>query len=283
MLLDCSVDMAFSGDSGISDESPKQLESLESKKLSEQSGGLDRDVEKLALIVSEFASVKSEIVDYYQRHGRLPRAADMRQPLTPSGDIRLLENGIVEAIVDRSAEVVMYWRPVSKSSWAGLNWECTSPRIMNFDRLLPNCSLDPTYDKDAPVILDTRVSEYLTFAFGHDDTKWLTDDSERRLQRLTQKLVTAQEGEIFEIHLSGYTDPIGGIDSNVKLAEARAISVRDALVASGVNRSLISIRGVGVDPKPKHDCPESLARSARIQCSTESRRVDIVAILRKQL
>jgi hypothetical protein len=49
-----------------------------------------------------------------------------------------------------------------------------------------------------------------------------------------------------------------------------------------VARSLLTTRVVGADPRPL-PCPSSLKREPRIQCFADSRRVDLVVHLRKQL
>lgn len=49
------------------------------------------------------------------------------------------------------------------------------------------------------------------------------------------------------LELKGYADEIGPEDYNLKLSEKRAISVREILIASGIDASRLSVKGYGED------------------------------------
>jgi OOP family OmpA-OmpF porin len=65
--------------------------------------------------------------------------------------------------------------------------------------------------------------------------------------------------------VEGHTDSDGDAAANQALSVARAASVRDALVAAGVDASILRTRGHGERrPVAPNDTPENKARNRRV-------------------
>ena len=47
------------------------------------------------------------------------------------------------------------------------------------------------------------------------------------------------------VRVDGYADPRGGVDANLKLSEARAVAVRDLLLAAGVDEAAVEVSAYG--------------------------------------
>jgi outer membrane protein OmpA-like peptidoglycan-associated protein len=48
-----------------------------------------------------------------------------------------------------------------------------------------------------------------------------------------------------KVRVDGYADPRGGVDANLKLSEARAVAVRDLLLAAGVDDAAVEVSAYG--------------------------------------
>lgn len=77
------------------------------------------------------------------------------------------------------------------------------------------------------------------FATGSAD---LTAGAETRIQRLA-RFLEGQPGRT--VRIEGYTDATGSSETNLRLSERRAESVRAALLAQGVNPTRVTTRGFG--------------------------------------
>lgn len=100
------------------------------------------------------------------------------------------------------------------------------------------------------------------FATGRAE---LTPGAYERLDRLAQFM---QRYPARTVRIEGHTDNTGGADTNLRLSEARAQAVRDALTARGVNPSRIVTQGMG-EAQP-------VASNATDTGRQQNRRVDIV-------
>jgi outer membrane protein OmpA-like peptidoglycan-associated protein len=77
-------------------------------------------------------------------------------------------------------------------------------------------------------------------------------------------IVLAHPG--LSLQVEGYTDSVGGDQMNQQLSERRADSVRDFLIAQGVNGSSITAKGLGkADPVATNDTAEGRQRNRRVQ------------------
>jgi chemotaxis protein MotB len=96
-------------------------------------------------------------------------------------------------------------------------------------------------------------------------------EAQRTLSKIVPILAPKQQAKL-KVH--GYTDnvPIGpglmrqGITSNLELSQKRADTVRQFLIAQGVNPSLVSAQGFGEGtPVASNDTPEGRAQNRRVE------------------
>jgi outer membrane protein OmpA-like peptidoglycan-associated protein len=74
-----------------------------------------------------------------------------------------------------------------------------------------------------------------------------------------------------KIAVEGHTDSVGTIPYNQKLSEDRAYSVANELVASGVSRARVAVRGYGeTDPIATNSTSEGRARNRRVEVIIEN-------------
>jgi OOP family OmpA-OmpF porin len=80
--------------------------------------------------------------------------------------------------------------------------------------------------------------------------------------------------------VTGHTDRIGGLQYNMKLSERRAVVVKDALVASGVDQKLIFWEGKAYkQPIPVTKfCDNKMKRKQLIECLAPNRRVTVEVV-----
>jgi OOP family OmpA-OmpF porin len=69
-----------------------------------------------------------------------------------------------------------------------------------------------------------------------------------------------------KVEISGHTDSVGSVESNMTLSEARAKAVVDYLARAGVTGDQVEARGFGPDrPVASNETPEGRARNRRIE------------------
>ncbi|MBP2313578.1 OmpA family protein [Azospirillum soli] len=93
----------------------------------------------------------------------------------------------------------------------------------------------------------------------------LTAGAETRLDRLAQFM---QQHPDRTLRVEGFTDNTGSSATNLRLSEERAMAVRDALAARGVNPGRIVVQGFGES--------QPVASNATEAGRQQNRRVDIV-------
>ena len=86
-----------------------------------------------------------------------------------------------------------------------------------------------------PVLVVVGVPNRVHFETGSDD---ISAAGKRILNGYSQALKATPEAKV---ELSGYADPSGDAAKNLELAKARAIMVRDALVADGIAAERIAL------------------------------------------
>ena len=80
------------------------------------------------------------------------------------------------------------------------------------------------------------------------------------------QIARALMGKDQPIVVIGYTDNVGGRDSNLTLSRNRAEAVRDYLVAKGIPKDLLEARGMGPDnPMADNDSVEGRAQNRRVE------------------
>ena len=111
----------------------------------------------------------------------------------------------------------------------------------------------------------------LSVLFKFAGSSYAQMESESKVN-LREFINTAKSGNnVTTIRLIGHADGIGKDGKNQRLSEARAETVRKVLINAGIDRSIITVQGNGVDPVAIgcSDQPEDT-------CNRQSRRVDIV-------
>lgn len=104
------------------------------------------------------------------------------------------------------------------------------------------------------------VLENVHFEF---DSAKLTSGAEDVLMDVAEKLAA---NEAVDVRLEGYTDSIGSAAYNKELSQRRADSVRDFLVAHGVERSNITTYGFGEqNPIATNETPAGRAMNRRVE------------------
>ena len=110
------------------------------------------------------------------------------------------------------------------------------------------------------------------FAFGQSDLRQMLPAGRAQLD----KLISDIDGDyvsLKRIVVTGYTDRIGSAVDNLLLSHARAATVRDYLVAGGLDPSLIQVVGAGAS-NPVVSCSEG-NNATVIACLQPNRRVSI--------
>ncbi|MBK4716560.1 MULTISPECIES: OmpA family protein [Tenebrionibacter/Tenebrionicola group] len=118
--------------------------------------------------------------------------------------------------------------------------------------------------KDVTLIMDA-----VRFRFAGSSYDQMLPESQRKLDRLID--FTRRSNNVSSINLVGYTDGIGNSESNRRLSEARAETVRQALIGAGIDASIINVQGLGV-AQTAGGC----SKRQEDGCNKMSRRVDIM-------
>jgi OOP family OmpA-OmpF porin len=80
--------------------------------------------------------------------------------------------------------------------------------------------------------------------------------------------------------VTGHTDRIGSLNTNMKLSERRAVVVKDYLVSTGVDQKVIFWEGKGPkQPIPVTKfCDNKMKRKQLIDCLSPNRRVTVEVV-----
>lgn len=106
-----------------------------------------------------------------------------------------------------------------------------------------------------PIIL-----EGVTFETGKAD---ITPESAQVLRGALKTLTTYPD---ISVEISGHTDNVGSKNSNIKLSQRRAESVRNWLIERGIDPARIVAKGYGPDqPIVPNDTPENKRKNRRIE------------------
>jgi outer membrane protein OmpA-like peptidoglycan-associated protein len=110
---------------------------------------------------------------------------------------------------------------------------------------------------------ELKLKRQVHFLF---DSAEIQPDSQAILEEIAEAL--RSHAELLSIEIQGHTDDLGTPDHNLRLSEARAIAVRDALVMLGVEGNRLTARGYGKE-KP-------LVRNTTAEGRTKNRRVQLM-------
>ena len=112
----------------------------------------------------------------------------------------------------------------------------------------------------------------------------MTDDNKKDLDKFLGSLGKANKSrgpvKIGAVIVTGHTDRIGSMKYNMKLSERRAITVKDYIVAKGVDQKLIFWEGKGPkQPIPVTKfCDNKMKRKQLIECLAPNRRVTVEVV-----
>lgn len=117
------------------------------------------------------------------------------------------------------------------------------------------------------------IQESVQFRFGKSSYGSILPSSVAKLDNVIAFL--KQGNNVADIQLVGYTDAIGNPESNQRLSQARANTIREALLNAGVGENLITnVSGMGV-AQSAEGCVAN-ANHQGAGCNVNSRRVDII-------
>jgi OOP family OmpA-OmpF porin len=112
----------------------------------------------------------------------------------------------------------------------------------------------------------------------------MTADNKKDLDKFLAVLGKANKARgpvaIGAVIVTGHTDRIGNLNYNMKLSERRAITVKDYIVAKGVDQKLIFWEGKGPkQPIPVTKfCDNKMKRAQLIECLSPNRRVTVEVV-----
>jgi len=110
------------------------------------------------------------------------------------------------------------------------------------------------------------------FAFGRSGVADIKPDGSAELKRIAAEISAAKDSQVTVV---GHTDRIGSDESNQRLSQARADTVRGVLASHGVAAGSIRAEGRGEAEPVTRDCADSLAHRALVACLAPDRRVEI--------
>ncbi|WP_425229585.1 OmpA family protein [Sphingomonas sp.] len=117
-----------------------------------------------------------------------------------------------------------------------------------------------TRARPAPAVGQARADLMLTFELNSDH---MTPAGEARARTFAQALMM-DELRPKRFLIEGHTDAGGSRTANIDLSRRRAQTVADFLIAQGVDRTRVEVRGVGPDqPLPGH--PASAEANRRVE------------------
>jgi len=114
-----------------------------------------------------------------------------------------------------------------------------------------------------------RVGEGIQLVLGENSVNFETSKSTltAKAKANLDKLISVfKEYSETDIKIYGYTDSTGSEDFNLKLSEKRAASVKDYLVAKGINASRFETKGMGIaDPIADNSTIEGRSKNRRVE------------------
>jgi outer membrane protein OmpA-like peptidoglycan-associated protein len=131
--------------------------------------------------------------------------------------------------------------------------------------------------EDAATIEDFMLQSDALFAFDKSAADSMLPAAKSQLDRIVDRIRT--HDQVSAINVVGHTDRLGPQSVNGPLSLARANTVRDYLVAQGLDGSIIHVEGVG-SSEPRTHCPDGDARTL-IVCLQPDRYVSITVQGRK--
>jgi outer membrane protein OmpA-like peptidoglycan-associated protein len=108
---------------------------------------------------------------------------------------------------------------------------------------------------------ELKLKRQVHFLF---DSSEIQPDSQSILEEIAEAL--RAHADITSVEIQGHTDDVGSPEHNLRLSEARANAVRDALMTLGIDGGRLTARGYGKEkPLVKNVSAETRARNRRVQ------------------
>lgn len=142
---------------------------------------------------------------------------------------------------------------INQSVKPGSSRYCTLPDegARSFDRFLKIAETEEIVTLGSDTLFDVGSAEFKPEAMAN-------------LQQFAQRLL--ERGTVKSINIVGHTDSSGSDALNRKLSLARAISVRDALIDSGIANTVMLVSGVGASqPRTNNDTAQGRAMNRRVE------------------
>jgi outer membrane protein OmpA-like peptidoglycan-associated protein len=107
---------------------------------------------------------------------------------------------------------------------------------------------------------DGRIALYINFDTGKSDVK---PDSQPIIDQISEMLKSNPE---LKISIEGHTDNVGNSTANKTLSENRATSVKNGLIARGIDNARLSSKGFGqANPISDNMTDEGKAKNRRVE------------------
>ncbi|QGN40614.1 OmpA family protein [Klebsiella oxytoca] len=120
-----------------------------------------------------------------------------------------------------------------------------------------------------PAVMQRELNAEALFAFA---SAQLSAQGEAQIRQMAAEI--RQSGQdVRQITITGHTDRFGSAESNLRLSQARAESVKRVLVASGLPANVMTSIGMGAS-MPRVQC-EGGKSAATIACLAPNRRITI--------
>jgi outer membrane protein OmpA-like peptidoglycan-associated protein len=150
--------------------------------------------------------------------------------------------------------------PMMLQSTIKFSWE-SEPRTEKITRVMAGASMRSAMEQALNTI--GRYDHYgIHFDFGKATIQPATESM------IDDIAVTLKNNSTWRLKINGHTDSIGGASENLRLSEARANSVKNALVGRGISPDRLQTAGLG-ESQPKAD-------NGTLQGRALNRRVELV-------
>lgn len=142
---------------------------------------------------------------------------------------------------------------INRSVNPGSNRYCTLPGVgeSRFGRYLQKLDSEEVMSLGSDTMFDANSAK-------------LKPESLAVLQQFVQRLL--ERGTVKSVKIIGHTDSSGSDALNQKLSLSRALAVRDALISSGLNDTVMLVSGVGSSqPSASNDTAENRSLNRRVE------------------
>lgn len=157
-------------------------------------------------------------------------------------------------------------------------------RAQQFYWLPTDCANYYTTRTPAVVIATPIANEKINLSADalFNFNKWQPNEMKAQgreeLNALAQKLIAYEKRGDSRVVITGFTDYIGDDMYNLSLSQLRAQTVRQYLIAQGVDAATMTAAGAGKS-NPVKQCSANLSRADLINCLQPNRRVEVAVAI----